>query len=118
KVDSNAARALLADGLIDNSPAVRVAAADALITSGAQEIYGRISEIMFQIVQSNNGELRQRAGSILSKLPGGLDAVHRPIQDALLRGDAEGALQLTQEELKTFPEDVDLFWWKGHALKS
>jgi tetratricopeptide (TPR) repeat protein len=109
----------LADALSDNSVEVQVAAGDALVRMQAQRLYGRIAEVMLHVTRADQGRaLRRRAGEVLSKMPGGVDPLYQPIQEQLGRGGAERALEMIEASLEILPEDANLFWWRGHALRS
>jgi tetratricopeptide (TPR) repeat protein len=109
----------LTAALSDDSVEVQVAAAEALVRMQAEEHYGRIAEVMLHATKAGEGQaLRRRAAEVLSKIPVGVEPLYRPIQDELGRGSAERALEMIEGSLDILPEDVNLFWWRGHALKS
>ena len=109
----------LADALTNNTVEVQVAAGEALVRMKAEELYGGVAEAMLQVAQAHHTQdLRRRVGKVLSAIPGGVEPFHQPIQAELVRGEAEGALELIAATLEIFPEDVDLFWWRGYALRS
>ena len=103
---------------------VRVAAGEAFARMKDEDAtspkpYTRVAEVMRSVIAGTSAqELRRRAGAVLAELPGGADPFHHPIQRALEQQDYEGALQLIDSALEIFPADVDLFWWRGHALRS
>jgi tetratricopeptide (TPR) repeat protein len=118
-LESDVVRRSLTDALSDNSAGVQVAAADALVRMKAQECYGRIAEVMLHVATADQGQvLRPRAGEVLSKMPGGVEPLYQPIMEHLARARAEPALQMIEASLEILPEDANLFWWRGHALKS
>jgi len=55
---------------------------------------------------------------VLSAIPGGLAPFYQPIQEELGYSGSERALELIEAALEIIPEDVNLFWWRGHALRS
>jgi tetratricopeptide (TPR) repeat protein len=110
---------LLGDALSDNAVEVQVAAGDALAQLKAQELYGQVAERMVHVAKADQSQdLRRRAGKVLTAIPGGVEPFHQPIQAELERGRWERALQLIATTLEILPEDVDLFWWRGYALRS
>jgi tetratricopeptide (TPR) repeat protein len=109
----------LADALADHAAAVQVAAGEALIRIEARELYGRIAEAMMQVTKSGQPqEFRQRAGKVLSAIPGGVEPFYRPIQEELNRGGSNRVLDMIEATLEVLPGDANLFWWRGHALRS
>jgi len=109
----------LAVGLSDSAVDVRLAAAESLVRLEAREMDGRVTETMLPIVRSNRApDIRRRAGRVLSAIPGGLAPFYQPIQEELGYSGSERALELIEAALEIIPEDVNLFWWRGHALRS
>jgi len=51
-------------------------------------------------------------------MPGGVEPLYQPILEQLRRDGAERALKMIEASLDILPEDANLFWWRGHALKS
>jgi tetratricopeptide (TPR) repeat protein len=119
KLKSEVVKKSMVDALADNSLEIQVAAGEALIRAEAPELYGRVAEVMLQIVKADQAQdLRRRAGNVLGAIPGGVEPLHAPIQAELVGDQAETALQMIAATLEILPEDVDLFWWRGHALRS
>jgi tetratricopeptide (TPR) repeat protein len=128
-IRANAARALgfqkqegsfdcLADALADAAIEVQLAAGEALVHLEAHDRYGRVAETMFAIAQvSQSKDFRQRAAAVLKSIPGGFELFYHPIQLDFARGEAEHTLKLIQDTLDIIPEDVNLFWWRGHVLR-
>jgi len=116
---SDAVLQSLADALSDNSVEVQIAAGEALVRMQAQEHYGRVAEVMLHLIKAEEGQaLRRHAAEVLSKIPGGVEPLYRPIQDELGRGNSERALEMINALLDILPEDANLFWWRGHARRS
>jgi tetratricopeptide (TPR) repeat protein len=108
----------LVDAFADRAVDVQVAAGEALVRVGSQELYERIATTMLQVAKAGQTQdLRRRAGRVLSAIPGGVDSFYRPIQEELGRGRSARALEVIEAVLETIPEDANLFWWRGHALK-
>jgi tetratricopeptide (TPR) repeat protein len=115
---TESAETAVTDGLGHTSMEVRVAAAEALVRMKAESYYARVAGVMREIVDSSSAtDLRRRAGAVLAGIAGATDPFHQPIQAALLEGDYDKALRLVDAALDIFPVDVDLFWWRGHALR-
>lgn len=109
----------LGEALADSAVEVRLGAGEALVRLEAREMYGRVAETMLQVARADHPQdLRRRAGRVLSEIPAGVEPFDQPIQAALGGGEPEQALELIEATLDVLPEDVDLFWWRGHALWS
>ena len=105
--------------LSDNSGEMQVAAGKVLISLEADEHYGRIAEMLLPITKRGESlALRRRAAEQLGKIPGGLEPLYRPIQDELGSGGAERALEMIDVLLQILPENANIYWWRGHALRS
>ena len=118
KLKSEVVKRSMVDALADNAVEIQVAAGEALVRIEAPELSGRVAETMLQIAKADQAQdLRRRAGHVLSAIPNGVEPLHAPIQAELVRGQAETALQLIAATLEILPADVDLFWWRGHALR-
>ncbi len=105
--------------LSDNAVEVRLAAGQALVRVQAHDEYRHVAEAMVQIAEANlTQDLRRRAGKVLSEIPTGLDAFHRPVQAALNSAEWQRALDLINAALEISPDDVNLFWWRGYALRN
>jgi tetratricopeptide (TPR) repeat protein len=63
-------------------------------------------------------DLGRRAGKVLSAIPGGTDPIYQLIQEELERGGLDRALEMIEASLEIMPDDANLFWWRGHALRS
>lgn len=108
----------LFDALEDGDIEVQLAAGEALARLKVRERYGQVAEAMFQIAKSTRAKaLRQRAAGVLIMVPNGTELFYPPIQSELRRGEWERALKLIEEARELVPEDVNLFWWRGLALK-
>jgi tetratricopeptide (TPR) repeat protein len=119
KLKSDVVQRSLVDALADNAVEVQVAAGDALVRMGAEELYERIKGAMLQVAKVGQAkDLRRRAGKVLSAIPGGVEPFYRPIQEELGRGGSDRALEMIEDTLDTIPEDANLFWWRGHILKN
>lgn len=119
ELKSEVVQGSLVDALADNAVEMRVAAGGALIRLEAQELYGRVAETMLQVAKASHAQdLRRRAGKVLSAIPDGVEPFYQPIQEALGRGGWERVLELIEATLEIIPEDANLFWWRGHALRS
>jgi tetratricopeptide (TPR) repeat protein len=109
----------LLEKLSDSSSPVQLAAANVLVLLKAEEQYGRVTDSLLHTIKTETRpDLRRQAGGILGKIPGGVEPFYKPIQAALTRKEPERALQLIESALETIPADVDLMWWRGHALRA
>src|SRR5262249_35451274 len=119
KLKSEVIQESLADALADNAIEVQVAAGEALVQIEAQELYGRVAEAMPQIAKASHAQdLRRRAGKVLSEIPRGVESFYQPILAELRRDRWDRALELIEAALEIIPEDVNLFWWRGTALRN
>jgi predicted Zn-dependent protease len=106
----------IAQALDDGDPAVRLAAARALIGLDAPHLQARTRQILLAIATSPELQaLRHATGDLLSELPGGLEPVYHPIQAALERGELQIALDLIARALGIVPNNVSLLRWQGEA---
>jgi tetratricopeptide (TPR) repeat protein len=109
----------LAAALADNSVEMQVAAGEALVRIKAREMYGQVAEAMLRVAKANQAQdLRRRAGKVLGTIAGGVEPFYQPIQEELTRGEVVRALEIIGATLDIIPEDANLFWWRGHALRS
>lgn len=107
----------IASHLDDADVEVRLAAASVLVDLQLETAYQRLSASMLELARSSVPlALRQRAAAVLTKLPEGAEPFYQPIQDAL-EGNWLRALQLADDALLLLPDDVNLHWWRGHALR-
>ncbi len=119
KLNSDAVQKSLIDALVDKTVDVQVAAGEALVKIGAQDHYERVTEVLLQVAKADHAlELRQRAGKVLTAISGGVETLYRPIQAELDRARWERALGMIEATLEIIPEDPNLFWWRGYALRS
>lgn len=119
EVKSEVVQKSLAEALADNSAEVQVAAAVAVLQMNAHELYGRVAECMVHVAKADQSQdLRRRAGEVLTAIPGGVEPFYQPIHAELGRGELESALKLIEATLEILPEDANLFWLRGHALKN
>jgi tetratricopeptide (TPR) repeat protein len=109
----------LADSLADDALEVRLAAGEALVWTEREAYHKRVTEVMIEIATGKlTQRFRERAGRVLSKIPGGRDPFHQPIQAAFLAAEWDHALELVNTAVEIFPNDATLFWWRGHALRN
>jgi hypothetical protein len=102
--------------LDDGESAVRLAAANVLLMLDLPHLRARVQQVTLTIATHPGPQaLRRAAGSVLSSIPGGLEPIHRPIHAALERGEPQTALDLAAGALEIISDDVNLFWWQGHA---
>jgi tetratricopeptide (TPR) repeat protein len=95
-----------------------VAAASVLVQSKADELYGRLADTAMRVAKGTHPlPLRRRAAAVLMAIPAGLDPLYKPIQAELLRDQPERALATIEETFAIIPDDVNLFWWRGFALR-
>ncbi|MEJ2886937.1 DUF4062 domain-containing protein [Actinomycetospora aeridis] len=105
--------------MTDGDPRTRVTAADTL--SSRREL-GDALEVAARMMQAivvgpdEEEELRREAAEVLARLPEGVEPVYRPIRHALGEGDPARALELADDVITALPRDVNLLWWRGHAL--
>jgi tetratricopeptide (TPR) repeat protein len=108
--------------LDDDDPAVLVRAGElAVAVEPAQSPPADVEERLIDLVRAvvrdpAAADSRRRAGAVLGGLPDGLEPFHRPIVAALDRADPRPALELTETTVAFLSDDVDLWWWRGHAL--
>ncbi len=108
----------LAQALDSESVEIRVAAGAAIVPLGIETPYARAVEVMHQTIETNRTpEIRQRAGRVLSEIPGELQRYYEPVQAELTAGSWERTLALIEERLAFLPDDANLFWWRAYALK-
>lgn len=107
----------LVDALNRDSAEVQVNAGAALVHLGSEARFPLITEVMNQIIKGNHSlDIRRRAGKVLRNIPGGLDVIYEPIQAELTQGGWQRTVELAEGTLRFLPHDVNLFWWRGHAL--
>ena len=103
----------------ENEP-VRVAAAEAL--AGLRGDAVPRDDIVRAMKATANGPaglaLRRRACAVLADIEDGLEPFYRPIQRAFEDGEPPRALELVETALDVLPDDVNIHWWRGHALNA
>jgi tetratricopeptide (TPR) repeat protein len=119
RLGSGAIQDSLANALAEDAVEVRVAAAEALVRMEARDLYGHIRQAIVEVTRDDQpGDVRQRAGGVLSAIPGGVEPLYQPIQAELERGGWERALELIEVTLGILPDNTNMFWWRAHALKA
>ena len=77
-------RRALTQALRTDAAGTRVAAGDALTHLQAQDVYSEIVDVLLPIARDEGaGALRRYAGTVLARVPGGVEALYQPIQDGL-----------------------------------
>jgi tetratricopeptide (TPR) repeat protein len=128
KLNSEFVRASLRDALSNAEVEVQLAAGEALVQltdpkemsvqPTAQELH-IVAETMLRLTNpSHSREVRQRAGKVLYAIPNEIEAFYRPIKEEFRRDALDRALEKIDAALEILPEDVNLFWWRGHALRN
>lgn len=115
-VNSTAIVESIARALDDGDPAVRLAAADALLALDAPRLQARAQQTALAIAISPRSQtLRRAAGDALARTVGGLEPIYQPIRVALARGEPQAALDLIDRALEIAPDNVNLLRWQGQA---
>jgi tetratricopeptide (TPR) repeat protein len=117
-LNSEFVKELLVEALGNEAIEIRIAAGEMLVQSEAREVYSRVVQAMLQIANAKlPQDFRRRAGRVLRDIPGGGVTFYQPVQAALGAREWRHALQLIEAAMQILPQDVDLFWWRGHALR-
>jgi tetratricopeptide (TPR) repeat protein len=104
--------------LAENAVPLQLAAAKMLATQDSSAMDPRVAEAVLRIAKTSAvPEFRERAGKVLSTIPGGVEPFYQPILAEFGRGDWSRVVGLAGAALEILPEDPNLFWWRGHALR-
>jgi tetratricopeptide (TPR) repeat protein len=118
RLKSDAVQRSLVTGLQDDVMAVRVAAGEALIRTNDPDLQSQVADAMVGVVHSDATQrLRRRACAALVAIPGRVEQFYQPIQAELVHGEPQRALELIEATIQLMPEDANLSWWRGHALR-
>jgi tetratricopeptide (TPR) repeat protein len=110
--------AFLSQKLADGSAEVQLAAARVLVLLNVKELYGQLAALAANIIRTReHPDLRCRAGRILSAIEGSVDPFYTPVSEALTHNQLERALELVDDLIEVFPDDVVFAYYRGHALR-
>lgn len=113
-----AARAFFVEALEHPDPAVAVAAAQVVADIDDAALRSTVGERMAPLAldRTLDPALRRGAGAALERAREA-SRLYEPIAQRLEAHDDAAALGLAEHALEALPDDVNLHWWHGHALR-